>query len=271
MIQAEDHLRAGRLSDALAALTAEVRKKPANGDLRVFLFQLFAVLGQWERARNQLDVLADLKPEARVMVQTYRRLITCEGQREAVFSGQQSPVVFGEPPAWMAALIQALRLGASGELAAAAELRGEAFDAAPATPGTIDEQPFAWLADSDSRLGPVLEAVVDGQYFWVPMERIRAIQIEPPSQLRDMVWLPAYLTWENAGQSVAMLPVRYPGTTACDDDQLRLARKTEWVEAEGDLITGLGQRVLATDQQDYPLLDIRHIAIPGTIEEDASG
>lgn len=268
---ADDHLRAGHLGDALTALTAEVRKQPANGDLRVFLFQLFAVLGQWERARNQLDVLADLKPEARVMVQTYRRLITCEGQREAVFAGRQSPVVFGEPPAWMASLIQAQQLTASGELAAAADLRAEAFDAAPATPGTIDDKPFAWIADSDSRLGPVLEAVVDGQYFWVPMERIREIRIEVPSQLRDMVWLPAYLTWENSGQSVAMLPVRYPGTAACDDDQLRLARKTQWQEAEGDLITGLGQRVLATDQADYPLLDIRHIIMGEPVEEASDG
>ena len=57
---AEDALRGGDPGGALALLQAEVRNKPADASLRVFLFQLLCVLGQWERALNQLKVAADL-------------------------------------------------------------------------------------------------------------------------------------------------------------------------------------------------------------------
>jgi protein involved in temperature-dependent protein secretion len=34
---------------------------------------------------------------------------------------------------------------------------------------------FAWLADADVRLGPVLEAIVDGKYYWIPFGNLSAI------------------------------------------------------------------------------------------------
>jgi type VI secretion system protein ImpE len=42
---------------------------------------------------------------------------------------------------------------------------------------------------------------------------------------------------------------------------IRLARKTVWEELSPDAHRGLGQRVLATDAEDTPLMDIRSIAI----------
>jgi len=77
LTQAEQSLREGRLQDALAGLQAQVRKEPANAQYRVFLFQLLAVLGQWERALNQLKVLGDMDPAHMPMAQTYREAIRC--------------------------------------------------------------------------------------------------------------------------------------------------------------------------------------------------
>ena len=59
-MQAEELLQSGRLSEALAALETKVRANPADAKLRVFLFQLLCVLGQWERAMAQLNVAAEL-------------------------------------------------------------------------------------------------------------------------------------------------------------------------------------------------------------------
>ncbi|WP_327058540.1 tetratricopeptide repeat protein, partial [Escherichia coli] len=59
-MNAEELLRAGRVDDALKALQDQVRTQPANAELRVFLFQLLAVLGQWSRANNQLKVAGEL-------------------------------------------------------------------------------------------------------------------------------------------------------------------------------------------------------------------
>src|SRR5690606_22968330 len=52
----ESKLKEGRPDEALQLLTAEVRTNPADAKRRVFLFQLLALLGQWERAQNQLNV-----------------------------------------------------------------------------------------------------------------------------------------------------------------------------------------------------------------------
>ena len=55
------------------------------------------------------------------------------------------------------------------------------------------------------------------------------------------------------------IPTRYPKTEAASDDALRLARKTEWSELAEGFNIGLGQRILATDSEDYPLLECRTV------------
>ena len=90
------------------------------------------------------------------MVQTYREAIQCERLREEVFQGKRAPLLFGEPEAWVALLIEAMLREGQGELAAAKTLRDQAFEQAPATSGTLDGAPFEWLADADMRIGPVL-------------------------------------------------------------------------------------------------------------------
>ena len=69
--------------------------------------------------------------------------------------------------------------------------------------------------------------------------------------------MPAEFKWKNGGESVAFIPARYPINTR--DDQLLLARKTVWNDLGGDFFVGEGQRLLSTDNGEYPLLEVRHI------------
>jgi type VI secretion system protein ImpE len=266
---AESALRDGDPSAALRHLQSEVRAKPADAKLRVFLFQLLAVTGQWERALNQLDVAASLDASALAMAQTYREALRCELLRAQVFEGRKVPMVFGEPEPWLAYLIEALLVNGRGQLDEAATLRGKAFDEAPATAGTLDGRAFAWIADADMRLGPVLEAVINGRYYWVPFARLTRISIEQPADLRDVVWTPAHLQLENGGEAYAMIPTRYSGTEKLDDASLVLARRTEWQEAAPEFFCGLGQRVFATDAGEIPLMDLRDIALGVTAAAEA--
>ncbi len=158
-MQAEELLRAGQLSEALAALEAEVRTDPSNDKVRVFLFQLLSVMGDWERALNQLNVAAELDAVNLLMAQVCRTALNCEALRAEIFAGKRSPLVFGEPDDWISLLIQANQMIASQKYQASQELRERAFEVAPAIPGSIDGQRFQWIADADSRLGPVLEAI----------------------------------------------------------------------------------------------------------------
>jgi type VI secretion system protein ImpE len=257
---AEAALRAGDPRTALARLTEAVRAKPADARLRTFLTQLLSVLGQWERAHTQLNVVAELDKLAIPMRETVGHAIRCELLRAQVFGGRRTPVVFGQPEAWVAQLIESLRQQADGQPALAADLAAQAFDAAPARGGQIDGQHFTWLADADSRLGPVLETCLNGHYTWVPFHHLAQVRFDPPEDLRDCVWMPAQLSFTNGGQSVALVPTRYPGSEQSDDGLINLARKTEWQPLPGtERYAGLGQRVLVSDLGDHDLMAVRQI------------
>jgi type VI secretion system protein ImpE len=267
----EDTLHEGDLDQTLQRLQEQVRKAPADSKLRVFLFQLLALMGQWDRAMTQLNVAGELDAGTLAMVQTYREALRCEVLRAEIFAGRRSPLVFGEPEEWFALLIEAQRLGGQGAGGEAREVRRRALDAAPTTPGTVDGTPFEWIMDGDTRLGPVLEAIVNGRYYWIPFHRMRAIQVEKPEDLRDLVWMPAHFVWANGGDSVGLIPTRYPGSETSVDAEIRLGRRTEWVDQGGETFAGLGQRMLFTDNGDYSLMDIRTIALAPGPDEDTAG
>lgn len=252
-------IKLGDLAEALKAIQQNVRKNPADAKQRVLLFQIQVILGQWDKARTQLDVLKDLDNMAQFMVQTYQQVLLCEGIRKDVFAGKRAPMVFGEPESWVALLLEALKMEIDGQFDSAKTLRADALEKATVVSGSIDNEAFEWIADADSRIGPMLEAVVNGQYYWVPFHRLSLIQLTAPEDLRDFAWIPAQFVWANGGEAFGFIPSRYSGSEDSTDSQIQLARKTEWEEISTDSYKGLGQRMLTTDQNDYSLLDIREI------------
>ena len=258
---AEQALKDGDAKRALELLTLQVRAYPQDAKLRVFLFQLLCVLGQWPRALNQLNVSLELDAGTLPMVQTYREAIACETLRLQVFAGQKAPMLFGEPETWVALLIEALLREGRGEADAARQLRAQALELAPTTTGTIDGRGFAWIADADTRLGPTLEAIINGRYYWLPWNRLAKVDIDPPEDLRDAVWMPAHFEFTNGGTVVGLIPTRYPDTVLETGNQLALSRSTDWRETSPGIFVGLGQRLITTDIDDFGLMDIRSILL----------
>jgi type VI secretion system protein ImpE len=249
-------LRNGDSDGAQAAATAAVKAQPADVRHRVALFQLLCVHGEWERALGQLDVIGQMDSQALPMVGTYREAIKCEALRAAVFDGRATPLAFGEPRRWLALLVEALHAQARGDAAGATRLRDEALGEADSAAGTINGEPFEWIADADMRLGPVLEAIINGKYYWMPFPALAQLDVEPPEDLRDMIWAPAHFVFVNGGETLGLIPTRYPGSEKDGDSLVRLARKTDWTGAG----TGIGQRMFATDANEYPLLEVRSVS-----------
>ena len=266
---AELTLRGGDPVAALAQLQEQVRARPEDPKLRVFLFQLLCVLGRWDRALNQLEVASSLDPSASAMAQTYQDAVRCEGVRADVFAGKRSPMIFGQPDDWLALLIESLLETGRGNAVRARQLHDLAFEQAPASQGDIDGRPFSWIADADARLGPILEAIVNGRYYWVPFTRLTRISIEPPEDLRDVVWMPAHLEFENGGESVGLIPTRYAGSEQSDDGLVIMSRKTIWQEVAPETHYGIGQRVFTTDADEVPLMEVRTINLAGRSDEPA--
>jgi type VI secretion system protein ImpE len=258
-VNAQEALKAGDLDAALTQLQSEVRKRPADARLRIFLFQLLCVRGEWNRALTQLNVAGELDPGALLMVQTYREALRCEVYRAQVFEGKRVPVSLGEPEAWFAPLVQSLEVAAQGRRDEAAALRQAAYEGAPTSAGTLNGTPFEWLADGDTRLGPCLEVIISGRYYWLPFHSLKNLAIEAPTDLRDFVWAPAQLTLSNGAEAAALIPSRYPGSERQADSALRLSRRTDWLEQTEGAYFGLGQRVFITDAGEFALLDARQI------------
>lgn len=256
----------GKLAAALSALQDAVRKDASNPKHRIFLFQLLSVLGQWNRALTQLNVAAELDAACLPMAQTYREAIQCEALRAEIFSGKRAPLIFGQPEPWMVHLLEALKRDAEGDAAGAASARAAAFEDAPASPGSVNGEAFEWMADADQRLGPVIEAIINGRYFWVPMIRISRIVFDPPVDLRDAVWTAVTFTWTNGASTVGLIPTRYDGTLGGGDEALLMSRRTEWVEEGRQAGHGLGQRMLITDTAEYALMDLRSIEFDNPLQ-----
>ena len=266
---AELALKDGDATRALKLLTEQVRAQPQDAKLRVFMFQLLCVLGQWDRALNQLNVSLELDGSTLPMVQTYREAIACETLRLQVFAGHKVPMLFGEPETWIALLIEALLREGRGEPDAARQLREQAMEQAPTTSGQIDGQAFAWIADADSRLGPTMEAVINGRYYWLPWNRLSKVEIDPPQDLRDAIWMPAHFEFTNGGEVVGLIPTRYPDTDLAAGDGLALARRTDWREVLPGVFAGLGQRLIVTDSAEVGLMNVRTVTLDAAAADPA--
>lgn len=263
---AEELVKQGDLAGALSVLQGQVRAKPADADLRIFLFQLLVVMGDGDRALTQLNVAGDLDPQTFPMVQAYREALRCEALRNEVFAGRTLPLVFGEPKRWIALVFEALRMVNEGQFDRASELREQAFEELEPVGGSINGEAFTWIADGDSRIGPFLEAIVNGGYYWVPFDRVAHLEIEPPVDLRDFAWVPANFTWANGGKAAGFMPSRYPGSIADTSASALLCRHTEWVEKADDTFFGVGQRVFMTDESEYDLFDVRTLELSSVSE-----
>lgn len=252
-------IKEGRLDEALASAKEAVRKSPTGGGPRSVLFQLYCVQGNWEAAQTQLKLVGDFDIEASLWVGVCEKLLACEAERQQVFTGKQAPTLFGKPPEWVGGMIEAFRLGLEGQWQAASISQVQALEAAPATAGSLNGEPIEWIADGDSRLGPLLEAYIDGRYYWIPFEHIRKLSLRPRTHLMDSIWAPADFEWLNEGQTAGYVPVRYPGSDKNADVAIQLGRKTEWHEEAENFYTGLGHRTFATDAADFGLGEVKSI------------
>ena len=254
------------LVEAVKCQVDVVKHQPDAFKERVCLFQLYCLNGSWKKALVHLKAAATLDGIALHMAQAYRETITCEVFRSEVFSGKRTPLVFGEPCDGIAELIESVGYWNS-EPEKAKALRDKAFSLLPAVSGTINDERFSWIADADSRLGPVLEVIINGKYFWMPFSCIKTIQIEPPADLRDLVWLPVHFTFHNEGDVVGFIPTRYSGSEKSEDTSILLSAKTLWTETVLGEFFGEGQRVFSTDNLEVPLLEIRQLSLDPLIIE----
>jgi type VI secretion system protein ImpE len=227
-MSATELYRAGRLSEAVQAVGAELRDDPANANRRTFLFELLCFAGEYDRAEKQLDILAQSGPQTEMGTLIYRAALQAERQRQELLRSPDSARDDGEP---------------SGH-------------------GTLNGKPFESLEDADPRIGARLEVFAAGMYMWVPFRHVASVKISAPKKLRDLVWIPAMvrlgpgMDGRDLGQ--VLLPVLCPFSWQHPDESVRLGRQTVWEEGEA---VPFGQKCLLVDGEEIPMLEVREIVL----------
>lgn len=252
------------LSTALAQTESEVKAFPADADKRAGWVQLLLLYGDWQRATAQLQAWQALAPQAKPTTQQLADTVAAEIRREQVFRGEIPPAFLTPPCAWLSALANALQ--ASTERAD--ELRNQAFQQAAESAGTFSQSDvgeqtasvdFSWLADADSRLGPVCELILDDGYYWVPFQDIESISFQAPQNAVHLIWAHTMVKWRSGKQQVCQIPARYPLTATTNDSQ-RLGRQTDWLELnDNGHYAGHGQKTWVTESDEVALLTLRQI------------
>jgi len=255
------------VAEHVASIEAEIRNQPGVASHRWALFQWLCVARQWDRAILQLQVFGQLDGARTPVVQAYRDLLKSEKWRERVMQGHARPGhVFDDEPAWMHALATALELTAKGELSAADDAREQALDAAPVTEGKAGEAPFDWIADSDSRLGPICEIMTAGSYRWLAFEHVAAWQVAKPATLIDLIWAPCSIALKDGTLVRGFMPARYThsfDTGAGNADALALGRETVWQQVGLTGVVAAGRKTWATSTGDIGLFELRDCTFGG--------
>jgi len=240
-MNAKQLYQAGRLADAIAALTADLRQNPGDTQSRAFLFELLAFAGDYDRAERQLNALPQGDSAMDLWVLVGRAALAVERKRQEMFArGEYPPVPEREPPA---------------------------------VSGVVNGKPFLSLEDADARFGVKLELMAAGRYMWLPFEHVAAIRIEPPRRLRDLLWLPAQVRTGPAFRDMelgeVLLPTLYPLSWRHTEEAVRLGRATVWEEQEDGTVAAFGQRILLVDGEELPILELRSLEIQPPAAEPA--
>lgn len=255
-------LQSGKLTEAIAAGTDHLKRKPADLDGRLFYTELLCLAGDIERADRQLDTIAKLDVSALPGVTGLRRLIRGEQARLEVHREGRVPELVDDPDPMTRAALETLVLLRAGDSAGAASAAQTMESARGVVSGQCNGKAFSDIRDIDDITAGVLEVITaGGDLFWIPISRVRSLIFEAPSTPRDLLWRKAQISVRDGPEGEVFLPAIYVAPTEPVDDGARLGRSTAWVGDGGEAIRGIGQRCFLIDDDDVPMLQIQSLEI----------
>ncbi len=264
MQTASEHFEAGRLTQAIEAMNAEVRGHPRDANRRGFLGELLCLAGNLERADLQYDAIAAQDQALALGTALIRQLISGEQARREFFLSGRVPEMFGAPPEHMRLTLEASIRLREGAIAEAAGLLARAEEARPQVAVTHDGAAFDDFRDLDDLTASFFEVVTStGKYYLVPFERIASVEFFAPERPRDLMWRRAQMSVIDGPEGEVFIPVAYlppAGYPAASvTDAARLGRTTDWVGGDGAPTRGIGQRSYLLGEDSIGILELHHL------------
>jgi type VI secretion system protein ImpE len=273
-MNAGELFKAGRLAEAIAAATDEVKRHPTDSSKRGLLAELLCFAGQWERADLHLDALGQQDPQAMMGISMFRQLIRGEQARQQFFTEGRVPEFLDKPSPCLQLHLEASIRIREGNFGEAVTMLEQAEELRPKVHGVWNSERFDDLRDLDDLVAPVFEVVTStGKYYWIPIERVELIECRAPARPRDLLWRQVHMVVTDGPDGEVFLPTLYAGAHAETDDLARLGRKTDWRGGEGSPVRGVGQRSFLVGQSDHTILEFKELTIetrPADCQHDPS-
>lgn len=223
--------KAGKVREAVQALTSYLREHPSDTAQRTFLFELLCFSGEYKRAEKQLAVLADGSPDKETGAIVYYAALHAEKTRHEIFEKKTFP-----------------------------------SDSVASRPGTLNGKPFGEISDADPAIGARLEVFAAGSCVWIPFEHLASLEMGPPQKLRDTLWAPAVVqagpSFRGMDLGEVLIPAIYPFSWKHEDENVWLGRVTDWMTDEQGTETPAGQKMLIVDGEEFPFLEVRSLEFP---------
>jgi type VI secretion system protein ImpE len=220
--------KAGKVREAVQALTVHLREHPSDTVQRTFLFELLSFSGEYSRAEKQLAVLGEGNQDKETGAIVYYAALHAERTRHDLFEKKAFP-----------------------------------SDQASPIAGTLNGDAFSVIRDSDPNIGARLEVFAAGSCVWIPFRHLASVEIGPPQRLRDTLWAPALVQTGSSFRGMdlgeVLIPAIYPFSWKHEDENVWLGRVTDWSADEQGTEIPLGQKMLLIDGEEFPFLEIRSL------------
>lgn len=263
------------LKNKLSDVSGLVRSNPSLQEHRLVLIQYLCVCAKWDQALKQIMQYQKIFPKNQKHLMLYLiENIEAEIRRKGVMTAKQKPKTLERHASKLNILQKQLSLIAHVEEQKSTDLFedyvviSEMIEESPVNityfmaDKSVTETNGSWIIDGDVRTAFVYEYFYHGQYYWQTWSSIANITFKAPQSWLDLIWRPSEITFQNGECIQCTSPARYAvisETESVWSDTLLQCAQTDWVEIADDLFTGIGQKMLYTDNDDFGLLDIKSL------------
>ena len=245
-----------RLDEAIAQQTAIVRELPDDISERLLLCDLLAFTGDRDGVRRHLANLEAGPGELGAYLAEWHDLLAADDRRHA--GGR--PGFLTDPPPHVVRRLEVLEQLRADPTTDGRDRIDAADEAAPWVEGHLDGRHFDGWRDADDLLGPILEVFQLGRYYWVPVEQLWKLRLDPEESLRDRLYRPVTLSLTTGTEHDVFLPTLYTATAGHPEEGIRSGAGMDWVERNG-LLRGAGSRLYLFGEEELTPAEFRQVEV----------
>lgn len=256
MKKIKDYILQGQLQLAKEQLEKQLKDDPLSVEVRSVYVELLCVMGELEKADQQLDMMVRQHPECLLGAVNLRHLIRAQTARQDFYQGGVTATLFHKADDSYETLLELHLNLREGDIDTAQALAAKLESLRNSVQIEIDGTLVTELRDLDDSLGGYLELLgTDGKFYLVKFSEIESLELQPVSSTVEMVWRRVNIAIKNGPSGEAFLPLCYMSSTS---ELCIIGKETAWDERSDYLVTGVGQKMLLVNDQALPLGQIKH-------------